>query len=113
METVKVFAKMTPTHISKIPVPESLVHRVGRGAGSRQPCGLEADLEAAQLPQAGLGFRGPASLALSWTPTQKTASACLDVLSRESSHLTLNFFLSFIHLFFSQRTPSWDVESCN
>lgn len=51
MEAVKVFAKMTPTHISKIPVPECLIHRVGSGAGSRQPRGLEA----AQLPQAGLG----------------------------------------------------------
>lgn len=76
MEAVKVFAKMTPTHISKIPVPECLIDRVGSGAGSRQPRGLEADLEAAQLPQAGLGLSWPCFLSSILDPYSKN-SECM------------------------------------
>lgn len=79
-------------------VPERPINKVG--SGGQGAAIVAGGLGAVQLPQAHLAlsvalfpllYTGPLSLALSQAPTQISASACLDNLSRESSHLTFFF----------------------
>lgn len=103
---------MTSARAPKMSVPECPINTVGTGnreqarfprpaVGSGWPCFLSSLL--GPCP-------GPRSSALPQAPAQITSSTCLDNLSRESFHLTFKLFFSFIHSFFSQRTPSRDTD---